>query len=107
MQARGEIVLVTCDQTDDPDRHHANLRVFRKFSTGGIRPRQLTTIVDTIHFADSCHSRLVQAADLLSYLSFRVRTDELYQRLGKPTQAAKRLWRIVEPLQSRFYIWCP
>ena len=35
VQARGGMVLVTCDQTDDPDRYHANSRVFRKFSTGG------------------------------------------------------------------------
>jgi hypothetical protein len=107
VQARGGMVLVTCDQTDDPDRHHANLRVFRTFSTGGSVPRQLTTIVDTIHFADSCHSRLVQAADLVSYISFRARTDVLYQRSGKPTEAAKRLWGIVEPLQSRHYFWRP
>jgi hypothetical protein len=107
VKARAGMVLVTCDQTDDPDRYHANLRVFRKFSTGGTMPRQLTTIVDTIHFADSCHSRLVQAADLVSYISFRVRTDELYQRSGKATEAAKRLWGLVEPLQSKFYIWCP
>lgn len=107
VKQRNGMVLVTCDQTDDPDRHHANLRVFRSFSTGGTMPRKLTTIVDTIHFADSCHSRLVQAADLVSYISFRVRADELHQRSGKATEAAKRLWGIVEPLQARQYLWRP
>ncbi|HNM84839.1 MAG: DUF3800 domain-containing protein [Mycobacterium sp.] len=107
VKARDGMVLVTCDQTDGPDRHHANLRVFRKFSTGGTMPRKLTTIVDTIHFADSCHSRLVQAADLVSYISFRARTDVLYERSGKATEAAARLWSILEPMQSKFYIWRP
>lgn len=107
VKGRNGMVLVTCDQTDDPDRHHANLRVFRKFSTGGTMPRRLTTIVDTIHFADSCHSRLVQAADLVSYIAFRTRTDQLYQRSGKAADSAKRLWDIVEPLQSRYYLWRP
>lgn len=107
VKARDGKVLVTCDQTSDPDRYHANLRVFRKVNTGGFLPRQLTTIVDTIHFADSCHSRLVQAADLVSYISFRVRTDFLYGRTGKATQAAARMWGIVEPLQQRRYLWRP
>jgi hypothetical protein len=107
VNARQSMVLVTCDQTDDPDRHHANLRVFRKMNTGGLMPRRLTTIVDTIHFADSRHSRLVQAADLVSYISFRVRCDALYRRSGRPTEAAKRLWAIVEPFQSRSYLWRP
>ena len=107
VNARRSMVLVTCDQMDDPDRHHANLRVFRKFNTGGILPRPLTTIVDTIHFADSRHSRLVQAADLVSYISFRVRFDDLYRRSGRPADAAKRLWNVVEPLQSKSYFWRP
>ncbi|WP_157931326.1 DUF3800 domain-containing protein [Mycobacteroides abscessus] len=105
--ARKGMVLVTCDRTEDPDRHHANLRVFRSLNTGGLIPRRLTTVVDTIHFADSCHSRLVQASDLVSYISFRARTDGLYGRSGKASEGAKRLWEIVSPLQIREYLWRP
>lgn len=107
VKARNGMVLVTCDQTDHPDRHHANLRVFRKVSTGGLIPRKLTTIVDTIHFADSRHSRLVQAADLVSYIWFRHRTDVLYQITGRATEAAERLWKTIDLLPSKSYLWKP
>ncbi|OBY29276.1 DUF3800 domain-containing protein [Mycolicibacter kumamotonensis] len=107
VKRRNGMVLITCDQTDDPDRHHANLRVFRNYNTGGLMPRRLTRIVDTIHFADSCHSRLVQASDLVSYISFRTRTDTLNQRTGKAAEAAKRLWAILDPLHQTNYLWTP
>ncbi|MGF0301698.1 DUF3800 domain-containing protein [Rhodococcus rhodochrous] len=104
---RNDRVLVTCDETDDPARHHANVRVFRNQNTGGYLPRRLTTFVDTLHFAPSCHSRLLQAADLVSYISFRHHTDVLYNRSGKAADGAFKLWMIVADKQSRFYRWIP
>ena len=60
-----ELVLVIADEVDRADEYRRNLWVFQRASTTGYRSRQLKSILDTIHFAPSNASRLVQAADLI------------------------------------------
>ena len=64
----GDYVLVIADEVDGQARHHADLSSYREVGTTGYRHRKLTRIVDTLHFAPSHASRLVQAADVITFL---------------------------------------
>ncbi|WP_444949740.1 DUF3800 domain-containing protein [Micromonospora ureilytica] len=70
--------------------------------TGGYRSRRLTRIVDTLHFAPSHASRLVQAVDLVTFLYRRMANDTGHD----PREAAanEKLWSWVE--QRRYHSWC-
>ncbi|HWB34916.1 MAG TPA: DUF3800 domain-containing protein, partial [Rugosimonospora sp.] len=70
----GEHALVIADEVDGEARHRADLSMYREVGTAGYRRRRLSRIVDTLHFAPSRASRLVQAADVLAFLYRRVFT---------------------------------
>ncbi|MEU7994385.1 DUF3800 domain-containing protein [Micromonospora sp. NPDC049060] len=99
--SREEYALVIADEVQEQAVHRADLTRYRVSGTGGYRSRKLTRIVDTLHFAPSHASRLVQAVDLVTFL---------FQRLDRPgadtreTAANERLWSLVA---SRCYhSWC-
>lgn len=99
---REELALVIADEVDNPATHRADLSRYRVDGTGGYRSRRLTRIVDTLHFAPSHASRLVQAVDLVTFL---------YRRMANvtghdPREAAanEKLWSWVE--QRRYHSWC-
>jgi len=64
----GEYALVIADEVDAQAVHRADLSSYREVGTRGYRSRKLTRIVDTLHFAPSNASRLVQAADVIVFL---------------------------------------
>jgi hypothetical protein len=66
--ALGEYALVIADEVDGQAKHRADLSSYRDVGTTGYRHRKLTRIVDTLHFAPSRASRLVQAADVITIL---------------------------------------
>lgn len=86
----GEQVLVIADEIDDPNRHRANLHSFRLTGTPGYRSSRLRNILDTLHFVPSQHSRLIQAADLVTFLHRRRKT--IPETNPKQAQAIERLW---------------
>jgi hypothetical protein len=99
-----EPVLVIADEVHDHDRtrHRANLRSFRQSGTPGYRSSYLPRILDTLHYADSRHSRLVQAADLVTFMYVRTtrhtesdpRAARANTRADRPVgQAGWRGWR--------------
>jgi hypothetical protein len=100
-----EITLVIADEIDQADTHRQSLWYFQRHGTGGYRHRVLTRIVDTIHFAPSKSSRLVQAADLVAYLHCRMMsgndTDERAKR------ANDTLWAKISPQVIHSYCWWP
>jgi hypothetical protein len=69
---RDQLALLIADQVDGADEYRRHLWFFQRFMTAGYRARQITRVVDTIHFAPSTASRLVQAADLVAYLKMRI-----------------------------------
>jgi len=69
----GDYALVIADEVDGQARHRADLSSYREVGTTGYRHRKLTRIVDTLHFAPSHASRLVQAADVITFLYRRSR----------------------------------
>lgn len=68
---QGEPVLLIADEISGQDGHRQDLWHYQQYGTGGYRRTNLGNIVDTIHFAPSNASRLLQAADLLAYMHRR------------------------------------
>lgn len=69
--------LVIADEPGQYDQQHeyrSDLDHYRSTGTGGYKPRKIRRIVDTLHFAPSRASRLVQASDLIAFLFHRLRT---------------------------------
>ncbi|HUP72199.1 MAG TPA: DUF3800 domain-containing protein [Acidimicrobiales bacterium] len=103
--ARDEWALVIADEVGEESTHRKNLWHFQRCSTGGYRSRQLSRIVDTIHFAPSSASRLVQSADLVTYLHTRIRTD--VARDLRAQQANRDLWALIESRVKHQECWYP
>ncbi|AXV09483.1 hypothetical protein DVS28_a4825 [Euzebya pacifica] len=100
-----ELALVIADQISDEDTYRLNLWNFQRTSTIGYRARQLTRIVDTLHFVPSNRSRLVQAADMIAFLKRRMMsTAPQNQRV---LQANQRLWDILAPRMHHEGCWYP
>jgi Protein of unknown function (DUF3800) len=104
-QELGEQILVIADDIDDPDRHRMNLHDFRLTGTPGYRSSRLPNILDTLHFAPSRHSRLIQAADLVTFLHRRRST--IVETNVKQAQAIDRLWGHVTGRIRHQLISCP
>ena len=85
-----ERILVIADDINDPNRHRARLQDFRSTGTPGYRSSRLPFILDTLHFVPSHHSRLVQAADLVTFLHRRRKT--LPSTHPGQHQAIERIW---------------
>ncbi len=90
-----EQILVIADEVDDPERHRLDLHQAKLHGTPGYRSSRLENILDTLHFAPSHHSRLIQAADLVTFLHRRHRT----KTNPDPREAATtdRLWSHIQP----------
>lgn len=58
-------------------------------------PRPLAQILDTVYFAPSKRSRLLQASDLVSYIHFRERTATGPSADPRAVKATRELWAIV------------
>ncbi|MGW4119851.1 DUF3800 domain-containing protein [Nocardia sp. NPDC004711] len=96
--ARGEYVLCICDDVHNRDKYRERLQHYREYGTGGYASSKLGRIVDTLHFAPSCHSRMVQAVDLVTYVLNRHQHPAENPRTAAFYQG---LWDMLEPLRSR------
>jgi hypothetical protein len=101
----GQYTLVIADEIDQADHYRRNLWHFQRYATTGYRARKLSRVVDTIHFAPSRASRLVQAADLIAFLYQRIQSradaDERAQR------ANQRLWERLLDKVIHCHCWYP
>jgi len=100
-----QLALVIADEVDNPARHRADLTRYRTDGTGGYRSRQITRIVDTLHFAPSHSSRLVQAVDLVTFLHRRLTTVTESDR--RAAAANERMWSWVQPRVYHTWCWNP
>lgn len=64
---RSDIALAIADDHQYRERYRKAMRDFQQFGTFGWRHQRLDRLADTLHFAPSSASRLLQAADLVSY----------------------------------------
>jgi hypothetical protein len=85
-----EWAIVIADEIDEAAIYRQNLWHFQQYATPGYRARRIERIVDTIHFAPSSASRLLQAADLISYMNFRMLSNA--DRDDRAIAANTALW---------------
>jgi hypothetical protein len=103
--AKGELALVIADEVNDQDDYRRDLWDYQRSGTWGYRSSKLTRIVDTIHFAPSRASRLVQAADLIAYMARRIRTHVETDERAKRANTA--LWARLQPKIYHEWCWYP
>jgi hypothetical protein len=82
------LALVIRDEVDDPNAPRKMLRAYRGSGTPGYMSSPLPHIIDTVHFAPSNHSRLLQAADIYAYVvNLHLHYEQLHV-LVQPVAAA-------------------
>lgn len=65
--------LIIADERNDRERHRARFATYQTRGTPGVYMHStLSRLLDTVHFAPSHHSRMLQAADILAF-TFRRR----------------------------------
>lgn len=101
----GDYALVIADEVDGQATHRADLSVYREVGTRGYRRRRLTRIVDTLHFAPSHASRLVQAADVVTFLYRRVFTHRETDERSRRAKVA--MWKRLQPRVHHELCWFP
>lgn len=101
----GEYALVIADEVDGQAKHRADLSSYREVGTAGYRHRKLTRIVDTLHFAPSHASRLVQAADVITFLYRRVFTHQETDERSRKAKIA--MWNRLQPRVRHQLCWFP
>jgi hypothetical protein len=97
MEKRATHGVVILDQTSDSRENTRQRKMFKDFqdlSTGGKFPRNLDSIVDTLHFVPSDESRLIQAIDLITYVHYRRKVT----RYPEKTEALvlEHIWNVIE-----------
>ncbi|MCX5561113.1 DUF3800 domain-containing protein [Streptomyces sp. NBC_00038] len=100
-----ERALIIADECDGQEQYRRELRHYRTFGTWGYKARKITTVVDTMHFASSEASRLLQAADLVAFLYHRIQSGADTDARAK--RANERLWARVEHKVVHQRTWWP
>ena len=105
--ARGEgaHALVLADEVHTQERHRTNFRNFRVGGTPGYRSSTLPGLLDTIHFAPSHHSRLLQAADLVTFMHRRRCTHT--EPDARAQAANDRIWAPIVQAIEHELCWEP
>ncbi|UZN03620.1 DUF3800 domain-containing protein [Cellulomonas sp. S1-8] len=101
----GAHALVLADEVHTHERHRTNFRHFRAGGTPGYRSTVLRRLIDTIHFAPSNHSRLLQAADLVTFMHRRRCTHT--EPDARAQAANDAIWSHVAPVISHELCWEP
>ncbi|WBB73175.1 DUF3800 domain-containing protein [Micromonospora sp. WMMD1128] len=104
-RSQGEHVLVIADEVGEQAKHRSDMAMYRRSGTWGYRAKRLTQIVDTLHFAPSSASRLVQAIDLVTFLYRRMECHT--ETTLRATRANDNLWARIEPKVRHRQCWHP
>ncbi|WP_051834605.1 DUF3800 domain-containing protein [Streptomyces sp. NRRL S-15] len=104
-QVRDELALVIADEIDGADDHRRHFRDYQNAGAGGALSNTLPCLVDTIHFAPSNASRLLQAADLIAYLHRRLVSGQ--DSDPRARRANEKLWSYVAPRVAHQHCWIP
>jgi hypothetical protein len=103
----GQRALVIADELgqEDQRQYREDLNIYRQTGTNGYRGHRLTQIVDTLHFAPSKASRLVQAVDMVAFLARRILCKE--DSDPRAIAANVELWAHVEHRVVHCWCWMP
>ncbi|WP_369371084.1 DUF3800 domain-containing protein [Promicromonospora sp. Populi] len=100
-----DCLVVVADEIHSSERHRVNFRGYRANGTPGYRSSRLPSLVDTIHFGPSKHSRLLQAADLVAFMHHR--RSAIVESDARQARAIEQMWVHVEPCVKRRWTWEP
>lgn len=102
---RNDLAILFADEVDQQDVHRRQLWHCQRNGTWGYRGHPITHVIDTMYFAPSHASRLLQAADMVAHLYRRrqchVETDPRSER------AWASLWERLEPAVTHSRCWRP
>lgn len=104
-KAQDQLCLVIADEIDQQDQYRRSLWEWQNSATSGYLSQQLTRIVDTMHFAPSKTSRLLQATDLVAYLHCRI--DGRRDKDERARRANEQLWGRINSNVSQCWCWHP
>lgn len=104
-KGNNDLALIIADECEGQDQYQRNLRTYRTAGTWGYKARKITTVVDTMHFASSRASRLLQAVDLVAFLYHRIQVGADNDPRAK--KANEALWERVAPKVHHQWIWIP
>ena len=79
---------------------------FQDVGTWGYRHRRIQRVVDTLHFAPSSESRLLQAVDLIAFLYHRIATTKSGTDM-RQVRANRTLWARIDQKVWHRYLWRP
>lgn len=97
----GELALVIADQVSEDETRRRELAQMRRVGTfASYRRTTLPNIIDTLHFAPSHHSRLIQAIDCALFIVQRRRS-----RADTDDRAIAQVARLHEKLDERSSLW--
>lgn len=99
------LALVVADEVPGQSGHRSRLRWYQQRGTWGYRARPIDRIVDTIHFAPSTESRLIQAADLLAFIHHR--REAVTSSDPRSAQAVEAIWQSLRPRFHSLRTWHP
>ncbi len=87
--------LVIADNRSDRDRHRERFATYQTQGTPGVYMRTtLDRLLDTVHFAPSHQSRMLQAADILAFV-YRRRVTVI-ENDPRSRRAMERLWSLID-----------
>lgn len=93
--ARGTYALVIADERGDRERHRERFATYQTIGTPGVyRHTTLPSLLDTVHFAPSHHSRMLQAADMLAFT---------YRRFSTVVESDARAQRTMDRLRFKLH----
>jgi hypothetical protein len=88
-----QLALVIADERGDRERHRERFATYQTEGTPGVYMHtKLGSLLDTVHFAPSHHSRMLQAADMLAFTYRRFRTIQ---------ETDPRAQKIMDRLQNK------
>jgi hypothetical protein len=93
-RSAGTHALMIADERGDRERHRERFAMYQTQGTPGVYMQtKLDRLLDTVHFAPSHHSRMIQAADMLAFIYRRVRT--VTETDARAEAAMGRIWNLL------------
>lgn len=102
----GLVIADEAGQADQQPEYRADLRRYQDVGTSGYRRRRIINIVDTLHFAPSSASRLVQAVDLIAFIYHRIQTTT-EKADARAVRVNAALWDRIQPRVAHCLCWYP
>ncbi len=104
-RADDKLALVICDEYHEDDRHRRLLANYREWRTPTSTPMKLDRIIDTIHFTPSHESRMIQATDMVAFVTMR--RAAVLNPDPREAAAIKDLWDTIRDQILVHYVWVP